>query len=148
MGQEIRQEKSAMALVLCNGKILATEEDIYGRVVLSLPKGHIEKGENAIGAAIRECFEETGVVLQVSDVSFEVEPFSYHFSDLQGATVKKTIYIVVFAVDTILPTRITEKRIKSAKFWEVQDFLQRCSYQNVKNTVQSALEKLQEEVSA
>lgn len=148
MNQEIRQEKSAMALVLCNGKILATEEDIYGRVVLSLPKGHVEKGEKVAETAIRECFEETGVVLQKRNVLFEVAPFTYQFSDLQGNTIQKTICTVVFRLDTISPTRITEKRIKSAKFLDVEDFLQRCSYQNVKNAVQSALAKLQAEVSA
>lgn len=143
MGQEIRQEKSAMALVLCHEKILATEEDIYGRVVLSLPKGHVEKGETAVDTAIRECFEETGVIVKKCNVLFEVAPFTYQFSDLQGTTIQKTICTVVFELDTISPTRITEKRIKSANFLDVQDFLQRCSYQNVKNTVQRALEKLQ-----
>lgn len=56
-------EQSAMAVVLCKGKILATVEDIYGRKVLSLPKGHNEQGETLLQTAIRECFEETNIIL-------------------------------------------------------------------------------------
>ena len=60
-------EQSAMAVVLCKGKILAIVEDIYGRKVLSLPKGHNEQGETLLQTAIRECFEETNIVWTLLD---------------------------------------------------------------------------------
>ena len=63
----------------------------------SLPKGHIDPGENALDAAQREIYEETGI----SDLTFIKEVGSYHryriglngkddFSEL------KTIYIFLF----------------------------------------------------
>lgn len=55
-------ERSAGILFLNNGSVLmghATETPHW-----DIPKGHIEKGESPINAAIRECFEETGVVVE------------------------------------------------------------------------------------
>ena len=40
---------------------LIARRDRRGRLVWSLPKGHIEKGETAEAAAVREVFEETGI---------------------------------------------------------------------------------------
>lgn len=55
-------ERSAGILFLNNGSVLmghATETPHW-----DIPKGHIEKGEEPIHAAIRECFEETGVLVE------------------------------------------------------------------------------------
>lgn len=55
-------ERSAGILFLNNGSVLmghATETPHW-----DIPKGHIEKGESPINAAIRECLEETGVVVE------------------------------------------------------------------------------------
>lgn len=55
-------ERSAGILFLNNGSVLmghATETPHW-----DIPKGRIEKGESPINAAIRECFEETGVVVE------------------------------------------------------------------------------------
>lgn len=142
-----QQEKSAMAVVLCGDRILATEEDIYGKVVLSLPKGHVENGESVAEAAVRECFEETGVVLRKESMLFEAEPFSYRFSDMNAVAVQKTVVPVVFVVGTVSATRVTEKRIKSANFMDISSFLARCNYQNVKNALQNILTRLEAEVS-
>ncbi len=40
---------------------LIARRDRQGHLVWSLPKGHIEKGETAEDAAVREVFEETGI---------------------------------------------------------------------------------------
>lgn len=40
---------------------LIARRDRRGRLVWSLPKGHIEPGETAEQAAVREVFEETGI---------------------------------------------------------------------------------------
>ena len=65
--ENVQYEQSAMALVLFDDKILCTVEEIYGKNVLSLPKGHVEEGETALETAIRECFEETDVILTIND---------------------------------------------------------------------------------
>ncbi len=40
---------------------LIARRDRRGRLIWSLPKGHIEQGESAEDAAVREVFEETGI---------------------------------------------------------------------------------------
>ena len=42
------------------------------------PGGHIDEGEDALTAAIREVEEETGVVIQESDVKLKVLAFHHH----------------------------------------------------------------------
>lgn len=56
-------ETSAGGLVLdTKGRaVLIARHDRRGRLVWSLPKGHIEPGESAEQAALREVREETGV---------------------------------------------------------------------------------------
>lgn len=53
---------------------LISHRDRRGRVVWSLPKGHVEEGETISEAAVREVFEETGVsaeiVAELGTVSF------------------------------------------------------------------------------
>src|SRR5262245_66259602 len=41
--------------------VLIGKRDRSGRLVWSLPKGHVEKGESRIQAAVREVAEETGI---------------------------------------------------------------------------------------
>ncbi|HRY29435.1 MAG TPA: NUDIX hydrolase [Elusimicrobiota bacterium] len=54
-------EVSAGGLVLGDGKLLMVKvRNLEGRVVWTFPKGHLEKGETAEDAALREVREETG----------------------------------------------------------------------------------------
>jgi 8-oxo-dGTP pyrophosphatase MutT (NUDIX family) len=64
------EETSAGGLVLrtAGGRTkaaLIARHDRRGRLIWSLPKGHIEPGESAEAAAIREVHEETGIVGRV-----------------------------------------------------------------------------------
>ncbi|HOW27411.1 MAG TPA: NUDIX hydrolase [Elusimicrobiota bacterium] len=55
------QECSSGGLVLRAGEILLIKaENLEGHVVWTFPKGHLEKGETAEMAALREVEEETG----------------------------------------------------------------------------------------
>ncbi|WP_073480231.1 NUDIX hydrolase [Streptoalloteichus hindustanus] len=65
-GRRLRtvDETSAGGLVLDNGRRNAAvigRLDRRGRLLWSLPKGHIEPGETAEQAAVREVAEETGI---------------------------------------------------------------------------------------
>lgn len=55
-------EKSCGCIVFDNGEVLI-EKSISG--FYGFPKGHIEKGESEEECAIRETFEETGVLAKV-----------------------------------------------------------------------------------
>ena len=128
-------EQSAMAVVLCKGKILATVEDIYGRNVLSLPKGHNEQGETLLQTAIRECFEETNIVLTEENLVKALVPYSYQFSTPSNKLVQKTIAPFLFEVESEGQPIAKEKRMISAQWMEISEFLQKCSYDNVKAIV-------------
>ena len=58
---------------------------------IDIPKGHIEKGENALRAAIRETREETGLEVK-PDPFFNMR--RYYWFRFGGDTVKK--YLTVF----------------------------------------------------
>ncbi|MGH3344601.1 MAG: NUDIX domain-containing protein [Carbonactinosporaceae bacterium] len=64
------EETSAGGLVVDTGgavpqAALIARRDRRGRLLWSLPKGHIEEGESAAEAAVREVEEETGIRGQV-----------------------------------------------------------------------------------
>lgn len=139
MKKRVSLEYSAMAVVFYKGRILATTEDIYGKVALSLPKGHIEAGETITEAAIRECFEETNVITTQADAIAELEPFEISFTTPDGRDVVKVITPILFNILYKCNPKPLEKRIKSVEYMDVNDFLQNCSYDNVKQVVQSAL---------
>ena len=128
-------EQSAMAVVLCKGKILATVEDIYGKQVLSLPKGHNEQGETLLQTAIRECFEETNIVLTEENLVEPLIPYSYQFSTPSNKLVQKTIAPFLFKVENEGQPIAKEKRMISVQWMEISEFLEKCSYDNVKAIV-------------
>ncbi len=64
----------------------------------SLPKGHIEEGENALKAAVREIGEETGITeLEfIKDLgSYQRHPIAQDISQ-EDKTVLKTIFMFLF----------------------------------------------------
>ena len=121
-----------MAVVICDGKVLATVENIYGKNVLSLPKGHVEDGETVLDAAIRECFEETDVVLEIQRFVRELPSYSYGFTTPDGVEIRKTITPVLFVLQTLPTPRAKEKRISKAEFIPIGEFSQSCPYDNVR----------------
>lgn len=138
---EWKKEESAMAIVLFKNKILATKELIYGREVWSLPKGHIEKGETHIETAIRECFEETNMILTVRDFIKEGKPFIVKFMDHHNQIVIKTIYPVYFKTKTEEKLLSKEERILDIQYMEIEEFLILCSYDNVKEMLKNDLKE-------
>lgn len=106
--QICRDEYSGMSIVFCKNKVLLLETK-HNEFVF--PKGHIEKGENSLQAAIRECFEESGVDLSNAEYLGECSSYDYTFSaghlkipndDFYHTfgvnQIKKTIYVHVFKI--------------------------------------------------
>ena len=121
-----------MAVVICGDKVLATVENIYGKSVLSLPKGHVEQGETVLVAAIRECFEETDVKLHGQDAVKELPSYSYGFTTPDGVEIRKTITPILFRLSVQQSPRAKEKRISKAEFIPIDEFAQNCPYDNVR----------------
>lgn len=135
----MKKEISAMAVVFLNHQILATEELIYGKVRLSLPKGHIEQGETHVDCAIRECFEETNCKLTKKQVIKELDPFTINFLNSENEEIEKSIYPIVFKVDKMPELKIKEERVLEITFMDISDFLSYASYENVIQIVKEAI---------
>ena len=121
-----------MAVVICCDKVLATVEEIYGKPVLSLPKGHVEQGETVLEAAIRECFEETDVQLNKQHAIRELPPYRYEFTAPNGQKICKTLCPVLFRLGQEQTPCAKEKRILTAEFMPIDQFVQNCPYDNVR----------------
>lgn len=139
-----KQEESAMAIVFYQQQILTTNEMIYGKQVLSLPKGHVEKGETYIETAIRECFEETNLILHKDEVIDTLSPIHIEFINHHNEEIHKTIYPIVFSIKHQSLLKAKEERIISVQFMDYALFLEKCSYENVKNLLKNYQRKEEE----
>lgn len=137
-----KEEVSAMAVVVCGNDILTTNEMIYGKEVLSLPKGHVEGNETVVETAIRECFEETDVVLDNQHFAKQLTPFGYEFTTPSGEFIRKTIVPVLFVVSTSFAPVAKEPRMVSTQWMDLDLFLQKASHDNVKVVVRQAKQVL------
>lgn len=138
--EEYLEEESAMAIVIYENMILATKELIYGNEYLSLPKGHIEQGETKIETAIRECFEETNIKVEKEDLVKELEPFEIRFINHYNKFVKKKIYPFCFRIKDFGLPQAKEKWIVAVEYMDINEFLKRASYDNIKEMVLEAYE--------
>lgn len=135
----VKIEESAMAVVMCKGKILTTNEMIYGRKIISLPKGHTEKNETSLEAAIRECYEETNIVINITDLVKKLTPFTYEFLTPSNQRIRKTLIPYLFETNDFGDPLPKEERMIAVQWISVDEFLSLCPYENVKNTVKECL---------
>ena len=136
---EVKIEESAMAVVIYHDKILTTNECIYGKETLSLPKGHREENEMLLEAAIRECFEETNIVITKDNLVMELSPYSYEFLTPSNQFVRKTIAPFLFRIMREGEPLSKEKRIISVQWMPVVEFISKCTYESVKKIVTQIL---------
>lgn len=142
--EEYLEEESAMAIVFYENKILVTKELIYGNEYLSLPKGHVEKGETKIETAIRECFEETNIQIKKKDLIKELDPYEIRFINHYNKFVKKRIYPFCFRIKNAGSPQTKEKWIVAAQYMDINEFLKKASYDNIKEMVIEAYELVKE----
>lgn len=131
------EELSAMAVVLFGKKILATNESIYGKETLSLPKGHNEEVETLVETAIRECFEETNIVILKENLVKKLPSFSYEFLTPENKFIRKTIVPFLFASETEGKPLPKEERMISVEWMDKEEFLEKCTHENVRTVVKS-----------
>ena len=128
-------ELSAMAVVMCNGKILSTNEMIYGKETLSLPKGHKEENESIIETAIRECYEETNIIVSKDDFIKELTSYSYEFLTPSNKLIRKTIVPFLFEVKEEGNPIPKEERMVSVQWMDKDEFIEKCTHENVKEII-------------
>lgn len=91
----MKETKSAGGVVLNNkGLVLVVSQ---GGTSWSLPKGHIEEGEDVLVAAKREIYEESGV----TDLELVKDLGSYQRTAIDRPEELKTIYIFLFKTNEI-----------------------------------------------
>lgn len=98
-GVVVKKEGDVFKILLCLQKKLSGQE------VYCLPKGHIENGETAENAAIREVFEETGI--NVINPLF-LDKIEYFFIQ-NREKIKKTVYfyLMFYKSGRFLPNKET-----------------------------------------
>ena len=140
MEEEICFEVSAMAVVVCNGKILTTNEMVSGKNILSLPKGHQEKDEDLLQTAIRECFEETNVIIEEKDYVQKLTPFIYKFLSQDKQLIEKINHPYLFKIDHEGNPKTKEEKIIAVRWMDMVEFKQICAYANIKKVIDEAIE--------
>lgn len=94
-GRARAQEISAGGVVVRDGKVIVivpTRRAADGGKVLCLPKGHLDPGENAQQAALREVREETGVEAEMVEDLGEVR----YWYRRDGRAVPKSVRFFLF----------------------------------------------------
>jgi 8-oxo-dGTP pyrophosphatase MutT (NUDIX family) len=112
-----------------------------GKLEWCIPKGHIEDGETNEQAAIREVFEETGLVVEITSYLGKV---SYQFIQ-SGARVSKTVHVYLMKqLSGELSLEHDPHHEASELAWvKKDDLLTRLSHGNEKKIARLALELIE-----
>lgn len=153
-----KDEVSAMAVVVAktsSGPKILLLQSLHKEWVY--PKGHIESGEDSIDCAIRECLEESGVVIKreqhvgkmneycYSFGSFDLEITNDMFYEIFGAQkIYKTVIVHGFVVEEIQPVVWSEKeRFIGGGWFDIKTARKMITFENA----QIILNKIEESLS-
>ena len=105
----------------------------------SIPKGHVEAGEDLLEAAIRETREEVGITVRLEDV-VDLEPKFIDYKDKNGQLYKRVYYFIVVPTlpikqSQIIPDKteidwagfILEEAAEARIFWRLKPILEHIS---------------------
>lgn len=155
-------ELSCMAIACYfDGKdyqILTIEND---NEQIDFPKGHLEVGETPVECAIRECFEETQVVIQPEDYLCELSDYHYAFyagtmrmenlafyQTFKAVKVNKHIKVFAFLVkERKEPIPQREERLIDSKWIPLNDITNYLAFENGKQLINELKPKLPNKAS-
>jgi 8-oxo-dGTP pyrophosphatase MutT (NUDIX family) len=110
-----------------------------GARVLCLPKGHIDPGENALGAATREVREEAGVAAELLRDLGEVR----YWYRRGGRTVSKSVVFFLFRYVSG-ETSDHDDEVEQARWIDLRAALTELSYEGERSMIARALALLDE----
>jgi 8-oxo-dGTP pyrophosphatase MutT (NUDIX family) len=136
-----RKEEVSAGGVVVRGEdvlvIVPRKRAADGRKVLGLPKGHIDPGETAEQAAAREVREEGGVEVELVEELGEVR----YWYTRGGRSVPKRVNFFLFKYLSGDPAD-HDHEIEDARWMNVQEALERLSYDGEREMVARALSRL------
>ncbi|NNJ10008.1 NUDIX hydrolase [Chloroflexales bacterium ZM16-3] len=132
--------RAAGGVVFCDGPdgkpLLLLIRDKYG--VWTLPKGHLEAGEDEADAALREIAEETGIDCELGDLLHRMVYPVFK----RGAWRDKQVAYFLARADHTTPTPRLDEGIVDACWLPPGEALSRLSYAQVRDVVRRALARI------
>jgi ADP-ribose pyrophosphatase YjhB (NUDIX family) len=112
--------------------LLIGRRDKRGRMLWSLPKGHIEAGETPEDAALREVLEETGITSEILRLLGVID--FWFMAD--GKRIHKTVHHFLFQMTGgILQAQINE--VDEVAWFPIRDFSSRLAYSDERKLIAS-----------
>lgn len=109
------------------------ERDYWG-----LPKGHIEEGESAEEAALRELFEETGIEENEIKIIPDFKEFNKYYFKSEEETVFKIV--VYFLAETKKETVAVSNEHRDFKWANFEEAMKLMPFENTRRVVKRANE--------
>jgi len=133
LGKRVEEVSAGGLVVDKSGEqgLLIGRIDKRGRMLWSLPKGHIEEGESPEQAAIREVLEETGIN---SSISRSLGIIDFWFM-AEGKRIHKTVHHFLFAElsGTLVP-QVSE--VDDVKWFPLDDIAKTLAYPDERKLIQ------------
>jgi len=132
---ETVHERSAGGLVMRGEEVLLIA--IAGGQRWQLPKGHVEAGESAEQAAVREVREETGVT---GRPVASLPTIEYWFVQA-GQRVHKHVHYYLLDYESGSETDFDPSEVSSAEWFSWDDALARLTFENERRVAEAAREE-------
>jgi 8-oxo-dGTP pyrophosphatase MutT (NUDIX family) len=117
--------------------VVPVQRDANRRPVLALPKGHLDEGETAEAAAIREVTEETGVNADLIDKLGDVE-YTYERRGRRRAK-RVTFYLFEYRSGSL---EDHDHEIENARWMPLEEAARSLTYPGERDIVRRAMSRL------